>query len=99
MAGPIRRLVVDSMKPHNPDMIDFATSVVECPGVDSVNAVLEETDRKVQDVKLTIAVDDIEASAVEETVDDLGGSVHSINGVVCGGHGIAVPVITVFLPG
>lgn len=84
MSAPIRRLVLDVMKPHNPDILEFADAVAGCSGVEGVNAVLVETDREVQNIKLTIEGDDLEAAAIEETVVDLGGTVHSIDQVVCG---------------
>jgi len=84
MSVPIRRLVLDVMMPHDPGLVEVTSSVAECPGVDAVNAVLEETDRKVQDVKFTIEGDGVDVSAVEATIEDVGGSVHSTDQVVCG---------------
>lgn len=84
MSSPIRRLVIDIMKPHQPDVIEFTTAVAGCDGVEGVNAELVETDREVQNVKFTIEGDDVDPSVVESTVTDLGGTVHSIDQVVCG---------------
>ncbi|QCJ45844.1 MULTISPECIES: DUF211 domain-containing protein [Haloprofundus] len=84
MTVPIRRLVVDLLKPHEPDLVAVAEAVAESRGVDGVNAVLVETDREVQNCKLTVVGDGVDPTAVEETVDRLGGTVHSIDEVVCG---------------
>ncbi|WP_126664306.1 DUF211 domain-containing protein [Haloterrigena salifodinae] len=84
MSPSIRRLVLDVMKPQDPNILELADVVGDCPGVDGVNAVLVETDREVQNCKLTIEGDDIDADALEEAVTDLGGTVHSIDQVVCG---------------
>ncbi|WP_254764369.1 DUF211 domain-containing protein [Natrinema marinum] len=84
MASPIRRLVFDVMKPHEPDILEFAAVVTECEGVTGVNVALIETDRDVQNLKVTLEGDDIDAAAVEEAIVDLGGTVHSIDGVARG---------------
>jgi hypothetical protein len=84
MAAAIRRLVIDVMKPQELDILEFADTAAGCAGVGGVNAVLVETDREVQNLKLTIEGEDIDADALEEAITDLGGTVHSIDQVVCG---------------
>ncbi|WP_120246496.1 DUF211 domain-containing protein [Halopiger aswanensis] len=84
MSPSIRRLVLDVMKPQEPDILELATVVSDRPGVDGVNVALVETDREVQNLKLTIEGDDIDADALEAAIIDLGGTVHSIDQVVCG---------------
>ncbi|APW99629.1 hypothetical protein CHINAEXTREME_18450 [Halobiforma lacisalsi AJ5] len=84
MTPPIRRVVLDVLKPYEPDILEFTAAVADCESVDGVNAVLVETDREVQTLKLTIEGDDVDTDAVEGTVETVGGSVHSIDQVVCG---------------
>ena len=84
MTASIRRLVIDVMKPQEPDILEFADTAANCAGVAGVNAVLVETDREVQNLKLTIEGEGIDANALEEAITDLGGTVHSIDQVVCG---------------
>lgn len=84
MTAPIRRIVLDVLKPQEPNIVEFAREVGSRAGVDAVNAVLVETDREVETIKLTIQGPDVDVTAVEETVQTLGGSVHSIDEVVCG---------------
>lgn len=84
MTAAIRRLVLDVMKPQEPDILEIAEITGGCPGVEGVNVVLLETDREVQNLKLTVEGEDINADALEEAITDLGGTVHSIDQVVCG---------------
>ncbi|ELZ24482.1 hypothetical protein C477_00935 [Haloterrigena salina JCM 13891] len=84
MSPPIRRLVLDVMKPQEPNILELATVASDCSGVDAVNVVLVETDREVQNLKLTVEGDDIDADALEQAITDLGGTIHSIDQVVCG---------------
>lgn len=81
---PIRRLVLDVLKPHEPTTLVFAQQVGEAEGVASVNATLVELDKEVLNVKLTIEGEAIEYEDVESIIRDTGGSIHSVDQVACG---------------
>lgn len=80
----IRRLVLDVLKPHQPSMVKFADEIQENSGVKGVNAKVYEIDEEVRNLKITVEGEDISAESVRETVEDLGGSVHSIDEIVAG---------------
>ncbi len=82
--APIRRVVIDLLKPHEPTTVDLTQAVSDVEGVESVNATLVETDQEVQNLKLTIEGEAIDYDLLAETVGDLGGSIHSVDQVVCG---------------
>ena len=84
MTPPIRRLVVDILKPHQPEITEFAEAVADADGVEGANATLIETDREVQNIKITVEGDNIDEDKVFEAIEGLGGSVHSIDEVICG---------------
>jgi hypothetical protein len=84
--APVRRLVVDVLKPHDPPLIEFTDRVTEIESVEAVTASLVELDREVQNVKLTFEGADVDFEAIEETVENLGGAVHSIDQVSSGDH-------------
>jgi hypothetical protein len=82
--GALRRLVLDTLKPLEPTIIDLAQQISELPGVDSVNISIYEIDRKVENAKVTIEGPDIQYDVVRDVIRDLGGSVHSIDEAVAG---------------
>ena len=82
--GAVRRLVLDTLKPHDPNIIELAQQISELPGVDSVNISIYEMDRKVENAKITIEGEDLSYPLVLEIVEELGGAVHSIDEVVAG---------------
>lgn len=84
--APIRRLVFDVLKPHEPATIDLAGRVADTEGVTGVNATLLEIDKEVQNLKLTVEGDAIDYDTVEAVIEDSGGSIHSIDQVACGEH-------------
>lgn len=82
--APIRRLVLDVLKPHDPPLTDIAASLAALDGVDGVNISLVEIDQKVTNLKVTIEGANIDDDAVKTVVENHGGSVHSVDEVACG---------------
>jgi hypothetical protein len=82
--GAVRRLVLDTLKPLEPTIIELAQQISELPGVDSVNISIYEIDRKVENAKITIEGSDINFETVRDLVREMGGSIHSIDEAVAG---------------
>ena len=82
--GTIRRLVLDTLKPHEPSIIKMADQLSELQGVSAVNISIYEMDRKVENAKITIEGEDLSYSRALEIIEQMGGAVHSIDEVVAG---------------
>ena len=82
--GKIRRLVLDVLKPHEPTIIELADLLSELGGVDGVNISIYEIDRRVENAKVTIEGSNIDYQEVEGTIQESGGTVHSIDEAVAG---------------
>jgi len=82
--GRIRRLVLDTLKPHEPSIIALADQLSELEGVSAVNISIYEMDRKVENAKITIEGEHISYPGVFELIEELGGAIHSIDEVVAG---------------
>ncbi|GGK77405.1 DUF211 domain-containing protein [Haloarcula sebkhae] len=80
----VRRLVIDVLKPHDPPLLTFTNQLADIESVEGVTSSLIELDQEVQNVKLTFESEDLDFEAIEETIDNLGGSVHSVDQVACG---------------
>ena len=80
----VRRLVIDVLKPHEPPLIEFTERVTTLDSVAAATASLVELDQEVQTVKLTVEGNTVSFEAVEDTVEELGGTVHSVDEVACG---------------
>ena len=80
----IRRLVLDTLKPHEPNIIDLADVLSELTGVSAVNISIYELDRMVENAKITIEGEDISFEQVSHSIEDMGGTIHSIDEVVAG---------------
>lgn len=82
--GRIRRLVLDTLKPHDPTVVEVAAQLADLDGIEAVNITIVEVDRKVENAKITLEGEDVSFDAVVELISDLGGAVHSIDQVVAG---------------
>lgn len=80
----VRRLVIDVLKPHDPPILEFTQRVTELDSVEGVSASLIELDQEVQNIKITFEGDDIDFDTIKEMVEQLGGTVHSVDQVACG---------------
>ena len=80
----IRRLVLDTLKPHEPSIISLAEELGDLEGVTAVNISIYELDRKVENAKITIEGENISYPEVEKLIEELGGSIHSVDEVVAG---------------
>ncbi len=84
--GRIRRLVLDTLKPHEPSIIDLAEQLSELDGISAVNISIYEMDRKVENAKITIEGEDVRFEIISELIEEMGGAIHSVDEVVAGRH-------------
>jgi hypothetical protein len=84
--APVRRLVIDVLKPHDPPLLEFTERVAEAESVEGITSSLIELDQEVQNVKLTFEGADIDYATIEAVIENLGGTVHSVDQVACGDY-------------
>jgi len=84
MIGKIRRLVLDVLKLMEPNIIEMAEVISRNDGVSAVNISMVEIDLKVENAKITIEGDNIIYEQIVGLIEDMGGSIHSIDEVVAG---------------
>jgi len=77
----IKRVVLDVLKPHNPNALDFTTSIADkVPGC-RIRLTVTAMDEKTETVLLIIEGENIPFTLVSEVISSLGGSIHSIDEV------------------
>ncbi|MEM1948091.1 MAG: DUF211 domain-containing protein [Candidatus Caldarchaeum sp.] len=75
------RLVLDVLKPHKPDMVEFAQALTTVKGVQKVEVAIIEVDADTETVKLTIEGNGLNYENIANAVKQLGAAVHSIDQV------------------
>lgn len=77
----VKRLVLDVLKPHQPDTLEFARAIAECGSGLHVSIGVDEVDEQTESVVVSIDGDDIDLERVRAAIEELGGSLHSIDEV------------------
>jgi len=84
MADKIKIVVLDILKPHKPDIIEFGRLVEKSKGVKCVNMSVYAVDEKTESVKLAIEGPDLDFKRIKKTVEEHGAVIHSIDKAVIG---------------
>lgn len=92
MGAPIRRLVLDILKPlRGPSIIDVAREIAGIKGIEGVNLTVKEIDVETITLSMTIEGENIDFNAVKDKLDLLGCVIHSIDQVVAGSRIVEEP--------
>lgn len=77
----IKRVVLDVLKPHNPNALDFTTAIAEkVPGC-KIRLTVTAMDEKTETVLVVIEGKNILYNVITKVISSLGGSIHSIDEV------------------
>jgi hypothetical protein len=74
------------LKPHDPPLLAFTEHLSELDSVEGASTSLVELDQEVQNIKVTLESADLDYDAVEAAVEELSGSIHSVDEVACGDY-------------
>jgi len=77
----IRRLVLDVLKPHQPNALELAAALADLGTDYRVKLTVIEVDEKTETITLDIEGRDILFEAISATIKKLGASIHSIDEV------------------
>lgn len=80
----IKRLVLDVLKPHEPTNVEVASAIGDIQDVDGVNLSLYEVDQETENVKITVEGINVDYNLVRQTIENLGGVVHSVDEIIAG---------------
>ena len=76
-----RKVVLDVLKPHQPNAVDFATALADLSPDYKVRLTVAEVDEKTESIIVVLEGENIEFDSVTELIKKLGASVHSIDEV------------------
>ena len=77
----VKRLVLDVLKPHQPNALEFSQALARAGGDYRVCITVLEVDETTETLKVVVEGDAIDFDAVQAGISDLGGSLHSIDEV------------------
>ena len=77
----IKRVVLDVLKPHQPNVIELSTAIVELGDDYRVRLTVIELDTKTETLQLEVTGNELDFALIESTLKDMGASLHSIDEV------------------
>lgn len=76
----LKRLLLDILKPHQPDVLEFSRLLAE-QGRLRVSLLVLEMDDKTETLQVEIVGEDIDFERIKRAIADFGASLHSIDEV------------------
>lgn len=76
----VKRLVLDVLKPHQPNVLEFTRLLAE-QGEHRVKLTVVEVDEKTETLRIVIEGDAIDFERIHDAINDSGASLHSIDEV------------------
>lgn len=77
----IKRIVLDVLKPHQPNALEFSR-VIAGAGVDyRVRLTVIEMDENTETLQIEVSGDEIDLESIQSAISEMGGSLHSIDEV------------------
>lgn len=77
----VKKVVLDVLKPHQPNAIAFSLPIAAA-GIDyRVHLTVIEVDESTETLQIMIEAEAIDFDAIETAINDMGGSIHSIDAV------------------
>lgn len=86
----VKRVVLDVLKPHRPNILEFAQTIAGQGEGCRVKVTVLEVDEKTETLRVVIEAERVHFGAVQEVIADMGASLHSLDEVEV--HGDSVPL-------
>ncbi len=77
----IRRLILDVLKPHQPNIVDFASCLADLASDYRIKITVTAVDKMTENILLGIEGSDLQFDNIREEIQKMGASVHSIDEV------------------
>ncbi|WP_456405213.1 DUF211 domain-containing protein [Thiolapillus sp.] len=77
----VQRLVLDVLKPHQPNALEFANAIAALGSGYRVDVRVLEVDEKTETLQVAIEGEKLDFSLISAAIDEIGASLHSIDEV------------------
>lgn len=81
---PIKRVTIDGLKPHKPDIVAFGKAICAEKSVKGLSISVYAVDEKTESVKITLGGSAINFDRIKKIISDFGAVIHSIDSIVIG---------------
>ena len=81
MKVSIKKLCLDILKPHKPNIVDLSAELCRIPGVHGAEIATHEIDKNTETIKLTLEGSNLDYTQICHTIEQSGGVIHAVNQV------------------
>jgi hypothetical protein len=81
---PVRILVLDVLKPHKPNILDFGKRICAEKSIEAATISVYAVDEKTESLKIVLEGRDIDFDKIKDILEDQGGVIHSMDKIVLG---------------
>lgn len=79
--GSVKRIVLDVLKPHQPNAIEFSQAIAKVGDDYRVRLSVIEMDENTETLQIEVEGSAIDFAAIQSAISNMGGSLHSIDEV------------------
>lgn len=80
----LRKIVLDVLKPHRPDIVEYSERLSDIKNVTGVSIFLNEVDQETENIKVIIEGFNLNYKIIRKAIEEMAGSVHSIDAIYSG---------------
>lgn len=80
----IKLLVLDVLKPHKPNIVEFGSEMSRANGIENMEISVYTVDEKTESVKVVLAGKSLDFEVIKKTIEDFGAVIHSVDKVCIG---------------
>lgn len=77
----VKLLVLDVLKPHQPNALEFAQTLADVGPDYRVHLMVNEVDESTETLGVMVTGESLDFDAIQSAIDKMGGSLHSIDEV------------------
>lgn len=81
---PVKILVLDVLKPHKPNILEFGRIICSEKSIEDANISVYAVDEKTESLKMVLEGKDLNYERIKELIEDCGAVIHSMDRVVFG---------------
>ncbi len=80
----IKLLVLDVLKPHKPNIVEFGQTLSMANGIGSADISVYAVDERTESVKVVLVGESLSFEVIKRTIEDFGAVIHSVDKVCIG---------------
>ncbi len=75
----VRILVMDVLKPHKPNIVEFSQALCEANGILNAEVSVYAIDEKTESVKVVVEGNDLHFETIKDVIEQFGAVIHSVD--------------------